>query len=49
MPNISSSHDMALWLLIMKRDFFAFGLNENLAYYRIVSTSKKCRKIKYFL
>ena len=39
MPNIRSSHDMALWLLIMKRGFDAYGLNENLAKYRIVSTS----------
>lgn len=46
MPNISSSHDMALWLLIMKRDFFAFGLNENLAYYRLVSTSNTSKKWK---
>ena len=49
MPNIRSSHDMALWLLIMKRGFSAFGLNENLAYYRIVSnsnTSKKWKAVK---
>ena len=46
MPNITSSHDMALWLLIMKRDFFAFGLNENLAYYRLVSTSNTSKKWK---
>ena len=29
MPNIRSSHDMALWLLIMKRGFAAYGLDEN--------------------
>ena len=46
MPNISSSHDMALWLLIMKRDHLAFGLNENLAYYRLVSTSNTSKKWK---
>jgi teichuronic acid biosynthesis glycosyltransferase TuaG len=39
MPNIRSSHDMALWLLIMRRGFSAYGLDENLASYRIVSTS----------
>ena len=46
MPNIRSSHDMALWLLIMKRGFTAYGLNENLAYYRIVSTSNTSKKWK---
>ena len=39
MPSIRSSHDMALWLLIMKRGFIAYGFNENLAKYRIVSSS----------
>ena len=46
MPNIQSSHDMALWLLIMKRGFSAYGLDENLAYYRIVSTSNTSKKWK---
>ena len=46
MPNIRSSHDMALWLLIMKRGFFAYGLDENLARYRIVSNSNTSSKIK---
>lgn len=46
MPNIRSSHDMALWLLIMKRGFTAYGLNENLAYYRIVSNSNTSKKWK---
>ena len=46
MPNIRSSHDMALWLLIMKRGFSAYGLNENLAFYRIVSTSNTSKKWK---
>lgn len=46
MPNIRSSHDMALWLLIMKRGFSAYGLNKNLAYYRIVSTSNTSKKWK---
>jgi len=44
MPNIRSSHDMALWLLIMKRGFAAYGLDENLARYRIVSTSNTASK-----
>ena len=46
MPNIRSSHDMALWLLIMKRGFIAYGLNENLAKYRLVSTSNTSKKYK---
>ena len=44
MPNIQSSHDMALWLLIMRRGFDAYGLDENLARYRIVSTSNTANK-----
>lgn len=46
MPNIRSSHDMALWLLIMKRGFSAYGLDENLARYRISSSSNTSNKIK---
>ena len=46
MPNIRSSHDMALWLDIMKRGFSAHGLNENLAYYRLVSDSNTSKKWK---
>ena len=46
MPKISSSNDIALLLLIMKRGFSAYGLNENLAYYRIVSTSNTSKKWK---
>ena len=45
-PNIRSSHDMALWLLIMKRGFSAYGLDENLAYYRVVSNSNTSKKWK---
>jgi teichuronic acid biosynthesis glycosyltransferase TuaG len=46
MPNIKSSHDMALWLLILKRGFNAYGLNESLAKYRLVSTSNTAKKYK---
>ena len=46
MPNIRSSHDMALWLNLMKRGFNAYGLNEILAYYRIVSSSNTAKKWK---
>lgn len=46
MPLIKSSHDMALWLLIMKRGFKAYGLKDVLAGYRLVSTSNTARKWK---
>jgi teichuronic acid biosynthesis glycosyltransferase TuaG len=46
MPNIKSSHDMALWLLLMKRGYFAFGYNECLAKYRLVGTSNTAKKYK---
>ena len=46
MPNIKSSHDMALWLLIMKRGFNAYGLNKILAKYRLVSNSNTSKKFK---
>jgi teichuronic acid biosynthesis glycosyltransferase TuaG len=46
MPLIKSSHDMALWLLIMRRGFQAFGMQEILAGYRIVSNSNTAKKWK---
>lgn len=46
MPNIKSSHDMALWLLIMKRGFYAYAIQETLAHYRLVSTSNTAKKWK---
>ncbi len=46
MPLIKSSHDMALWLLIMKRGFKAYGLKYVLAGYRLVSTSNTAKKWK---
>lgn len=46
MPIIKSSHDMALWLLLMKRGFKFYGLNESLAKYRLVSTSNTAKKWK---
>ena len=45
-PNIRSSHDMALWLLILRKGFTAFGLDINLAKYRIVYSSNSANKIK---
>jgi len=44
MKDIRSSHDMALWLEIMKRGYLAYGLNSNLAGYRLVSTSNTSKK-----
>jgi teichuronic acid biosynthesis glycosyltransferase TuaG len=44
MPLLRSSHDMALWLMILKRGFTAYGLNQVLAYYRIVANSNTARK-----
>jgi len=46
MPDIRSSHDMALWCEILKRGFRAYGLNETLAYYRIVEDSNTAQKWK---
>lgn len=37
---------MALWLLIMKRGFKAYGLKEALAGYRLVSTSNTAKNGK---
>ncbi len=46
MPKIKSSHDMALWLLIMRRGFKAYGINKVLARYRLVPTSNTANKWK---
>ena len=46
MPDIRSSHDMGLWLQIMKRGFTAYSLPECLASYRIVATSNTAKKWK---
>lgn len=46
MPLIKSSHDMALWLLIMRRGIKAHGIRKNLASYRLVSTSNTAKKWK---
>lgn len=44
MPIIKSSHDMALWLLIMRRGFKVYALPETLSKYRLVSNSNTARK-----
>jgi teichuronic acid biosynthesis glycosyltransferase TuaG len=46
MPVIRSSHDMALWLQIMKRGFHAFGMDEVLASYRVLNASNSSNKVK---
>jgi teichuronic acid biosynthesis glycosyltransferase TuaG len=46
MPVIRSSHDMALWLLIMRRGFKAYGLNSPLASYRVLTKSNTSNKIR---
>ena len=44
--SIRSSHDMALWLSIMRRGYDAFGLDINLAKYRVLLNSNSSSKIK---
>lgn len=46
MPNIKSSHDMALWCLLLKKGIIAYGQQEVLAQYRVVSTSNTAQKWK---
>jgi teichuronic acid biosynthesis glycosyltransferase TuaG len=46
MQNIRSSHDMVLWLQIMKKGFIAYGLDEVLASYRVLSSSNTSNKLK---
>tara|TARA_B100000073_G_C23658555_1_gene543548 strand:+ start:252 stop:1004 length:753 start_codon:yes stop_codon:yes gene_type:complete len=46
MPKIRSSHDMALWLMILKQGFVAHGIDITLAKYRLVSTSNTANKLK---
>lgn len=45
MPKIRSSHDMALWLEILNRGFRAYGMNEVLGKYRLVSSSNTAKKM----
>lgn len=46
MPNIRSSHDMALWCKLLKNGLTAYGLQETLAYYRVMAGSHTGRKIR---
>ena len=46
MPNLRSSHDMALWLDLLRDGKCAYGINECLANYRIVKSSNTSNKLK---
>ena len=46
MPNIRSSHDMALWLNLLRGGDYAYGINKNLAEYRLASNSNSQNKLK---
>lgn len=51
MPNIRVNQDYALWLEILKKTEYAYGLQENLALYRVRENSlsrKKLKQLKYF-
>ncbi len=46
MPNLRSSHDMALWADLLKTIDKAYGINTPLATYRLVGTSNTANKWK---
>lgn len=46
MPNLRTSQDMALWLSILKGGVDAYGIEQSLAYYRIVGNSNTANKLK---
>jgi teichuronic acid biosynthesis glycosyltransferase TuaG len=45
MPNIRKRQDFGLWLELLKRAKYAYGLNEILAYYRVRSDSISANKL----
>lgn len=45
MPNIRKRQDFGLWLKILKRVPYAYGIDEPLAYYRVRTTSVSSNKI----
>ncbi|WP_026692741.1 teichuronic acid biosynthesis protein TuaG [Peribacillus kribbensis] len=54
MPNIRTRQDLATWLSLLKKGFTAYGLNENLAEYRVgnasISKNKwKAAKMNWFV
>ena len=46
MPDLRSSHDMALWLDLLRECRFAFGIEQSLAQYRLVKSSNTSNKLK---
>lgn len=46
MPDLRSSHDMALWLTLLKDVSYAYGINECLASYRVSKKSITSNKFK---
>jgi glycosyltransferase involved in cell wall biosynthesis len=48
MPMVRKRQDFALWLELLKRFDFAYGMNENLGFYRIRSGSLSASKIDAF-
>jgi len=46
MPKLKTSQDMALWLSIMKGGVNAYGIQQSLAYYRLVGESNTSNKFK---
>ena len=44
--NIRNNQDTATWLKILKKGYIAYGLNENLALYRLVNGSVSNNKLK---
>ena len=46
MPNLRSSHDMALWLNLLKQEKYAYGIAQDLAIYRDHKSSNTSNKFK---
>ena len=46
MPNMRKRQDFGLWLKILKKVPYAYGIDEPLAYYRVRSTSVSSNKIE---
>ena len=46
MPDLRSSHDMALWLDLLREGKSAFGIQQPLAQYRLVKSSNTSNKFK---
>ncbi len=46
MPDLRSSHDMALWLDLLKEEEFAFGIQQELAVYREHKSSNTSNKFR---